>query len=295
MTTVIQAEHLKFSYGDKAVLKDINLTVQPGEIVGLIGVNGAGKTTLLNILLGLLSGTGTVKVFDQQPGTTAIKGRLGSMLQGDMIIPSITVGDILTLAAAETPDALDPAALLEELQLQQLKSQRLGSLSGGQLRRVTFAVALIGQPDLLFLDEPTVGMDATARKEFWNKIEQLRQQGKTIIITSHYLEEIQQVADRLLILQDGRFTFDGSLQQLQKKHLGATITFETDLQPAIFKGLAAVDQVHSIGSKLAIHSNNGDQTLKSLVPMLDRLHQINLSRKSLEDIFLQLTKQEAEK
>ncbi len=216
MTTIIQTEHLKFSYGDKTVLKDINLTVQPGEIVGLIGVNGAGKTTLLNILLGLLSGTGTVKVFDQQPGTTAIKARLGSMLQGDMIIPSITVGDILTLAAAETPDALDPAALLEELQLQQLKSQRLGSLSGGQLRRVTFAVALIGQPDLLFLDEPTVGMDATARKEFWNKIEQLRQQGKTIIITSHYLEEIQQVADRLLILQDGRFTFDGSLQQLQK-------------------------------------------------------------------------------
>ncbi len=145
------------------------MTVQPGEIVGLIGVNGAGKTTLLNILLGLLSGTGTVKVFDQQPGTTAIKARLGSMLQGDMIIPSITVGDILTLAAAETPDALDPAALLEELQLQQLKSQRLGSLSGGQLRRVTFAVALIGQPDLLFLDEPTVGMDATARKEFWKQ------------------------------------------------------------------------------------------------------------------------------
>ncbi|RXT58363.1 ABC transporter ATP-binding protein [Lacticaseibacillus chiayiensis] len=293
MTTIIKTEHLKFSYDKKQVLNDINLTVHSGEIIGLIGVNGAGKTTLLNILLGLLSGKGDVTVFDQKPGAAASKARLGSMLQGDMIIPGITVGDMLKLAAEEADHALDPDRLMADLNLTQLKTQRLGNLSGGQLRRLTFAIALIGQPDLLFLDEPAVGMDANARKAFWDKIEQLRQQGKTIVITSHYLEEIQQVADRLLILQNGRFIFDGSLQQLQKQHLGATITCETDLQPAIFNGLADVDHVHSNGDKLVIHSRNGDRTLRALVPMLDRLHQISLNRESLEDIFLQLTKQEA--
>lgn len=292
MTTIIKTEHLKFKYDKKQVLKDINLTVHAGEIIGLIGVNGAGKTTLLNILLGLLSGKGTVSVFGQKPGAPVSKTRIGSMLQGDMTITGITVGDMLKLAAEQADHALDPDTLLADLDLTQLKSQRLGSLSGGQLRRVTFAIALIGQPDLLFLDEPTVGMDANARKAFWDKVEQLRQQGKTIVITSHYLEEIEQVADRLLILQNGRFTFDGTLEQLQKQHLGATITCETDLQPAIFNGLPEVDHVHSIGDKLVIHSRNGDQTLKALVPMLDRLHQISLNRESLEDIFLQLTKQQ---
>jgi ABC-2 type transport system ATP-binding protein len=185
--------------------------------------------------------------------------------------------------------------LLNEFHLSDLKPQRLGSLSGGQLRRITFAVALVGNPDLLFLDEPTVGMDAQSRKAFWTQIEQLRQQGKTMVITSHYLEEIQQVADRLLILQNGRFVFNGSLQALQKQHLGATITCETDLQSAIFNGLPAVDKVQLVAPKLIIHSTDGDQTLRALVPMLDRLHQISVTRESLEDIFLQLTGKDDEK
>lgn len=295
MTTVIQAEHLKFSYGDKAVLNDINLTVQPGEVVGLIGANGAGKTTFLNILLGLLAGTGEVSVFGQRPGAPDSKVRLGSMLQGDMVIAGTTVGDLMQLAAAQSPRALDPDALLNEFHLSDLKPQRLGSLSGGQLRRITFAVALVGNPDLLFLDEPTVGMDAQSRKAFWTQIEQLRQQGKTMVITSHYLEEIQQVADRLLILQNGRFVFNGSLQALQKQHLGATITCETDLQPAIFNGLPAVDSIQLVTPKPIIHSTDGDQTLRALAPMLDRLHQVSVTRESLEDIFLQLTGKDDEK
>lgn len=215
------------------------------------------------------------------------------MLQGDMVVPGITIADLLKLAAAESDHPLDTNKLLTDLRLEPFKTQRLGSLSGGQLRRVTFAVALINQPDLLFLDEPTVGMDANSRKAFWDNIEQLRQEGKTIVITSHYLEEIQQIADRLLILQKGRLTFDGSLQQLQKQHLGATITFETDLQLPIFDGLPAVDRVDHLKHKLVIHSTDGDQTLRALTPLLDRLHQVSVNRESLEDIFLQLTQQEA--
>lgn len=293
MHTIIRTEHLKFSYGKKQVLNDINLTVHAGEIIGLIGVNGAGKTTLLNILLGLLKGEGAVSVFEQQPGSAISKARIGSMLQGDMVVPGITIADLLKLAAAESDHPLNTNKLLTDLRLEPFKTQRLGSLSGGQLRRVTFAVALINQPDLLFLDEPTVGMDANSRKAFWDNIEQLRQEGKTIVITSHYLEEIQQIADRLLILQKGRFTFDGSLQQLQKQHLGATITFETDLQLPIFNGLPAVDRVDHLKHKLVIHSTDGDQTLRALTPLLDRLHQVSVNRESLEDIFLQLTQQEA--
>ncbi|MCH4172155.1 MAG: ABC transporter ATP-binding protein [Lactobacillus sp.] len=289
MMTVIQATHLKFNYGSQQVLKDIDFTVEKGEIIGLIGENGAGKSTLLNILLGLLPAHGAATVLDRKPGTAFNKAHLGSMLQGDMVLSGITVLEMLQEAAAQYPKALDPLTVLAEIGLQAQGNQRITNLSGGQLRRVTFGMALVGNPDLLFLDEPTAGMDAKARQDFWQHIETLRQQGKTMIITSHYLEEIQQIADRLLILQDGRFTFQGTLDELQAQHLETVITCQTQLQPAIFKGLPAVTGVQQTGPLLKIHSTDGDLTLKALVPLLDQLHQISVTRKSLEDIFIQMT------
>jgi len=291
MTTLIEAHHVAFKYGQQPVLTDINMTVETGEIIGLIGENGAGKTTLLNLLLGVNQvQLGQLQLFGQQPGTSISKLKIGSMLQGDLPIQSVTVHEMLAIAAAHYPDALNSEDMLKELNLQDLAQRRLTALSGGQLRRVTFAMAIIGNPDLLFLDEPTVGMDVNAQQDFWQQIRALKDQGKTIIITSHYLPEIEAVADRIMLLQAGRFVFQGSFAALQKQYQQVEITCQTTLATADFAELPAMTAIAKQGNTLRISSEDGDMTLRALVPLLPRLHQVAISRESLTDIFVHLTK-----
>ncbi|BDR59230.1 ABC transporter ATP-binding protein [Xylocopilactobacillus apicola] len=292
MEYVIETRNLKFSYGKKEVLKGLNLEVAKGEIVGLIGENGAGKSTLLNILLGVLKGSGEIKVFNSQPGILSNKEKIGSMLQGDMRIKKINVEEMLMEAAAQYETVLPVDRLLEIIGLANERKQLLTSLSGGQMRRVTFGIALIGDPELLFLDEPTAGMDASARQQFWQRITDLKMQGKTIVITSHYLEEIQQAASRLLILQGGGFSFQGTLAELQAQHHETTIIFKTELQSKAFRDLSAVEKVTQHDQQIELISSDGDLTLKSLVPVFDRIEEIKVERQSLEEIFVKMTAKE---
>lgn len=294
MATIIQAKQLQFSYGSRVILKHINLTVNAGEIIGLIGVNGAGKTTLLNLLLGIRTPQqGQLTVFDQTPGTLAARQRIGSMLQGDLIVRGSTVLELLSLAAAQYTTAMSPTAVMAELSLTPLKNQLLTTLSGGQLRRVTFALALIGNPDLLFLDEPTVGMDTNAQQAFWHRIKALKAQGKTIIITSHYLPEIQTIADRIWLLKDGQLAFQGRFQTLQQQFQRTIIRCQTMLLAPTFKPLPGVIAVTKTGDTLQLTSDNGDVTLAALMPYLPQLHQLTITRESLADIFVHLTKEDA--
>ena len=276
MTPLIEATKVAFSYGQQSVLTDINMTIMPGEIVGLIGENGAGKTTLLNLLLGIKRvQQGHLKVFGQAAGSLAARLKIGSMMQGDMAIQGVTVRDMLRLAAAQRQD---------------IAQQRLTALSGGQLRRVTFALALVGDPDLLFLDEPTVGMDTNAQQTFWQQIRRLKAAGKTIIITSHYLPEIEAIADRIMLLKDGRFVFQGSFAVLQKQYQQVEIRCQTRLPADRFTNLTAVTAVTKQGDELRMSSEDGDATLQAMMPIISELHQVSISRESLTDIFVHLTK-----
>lgn len=291
MTPLIEATDVTFSYGQQSVLSGINMTIAPGEIIGLIGENGAGKTTLLNLLLGVNHAQqGQLTVFGQAPGSLEARCKIGSMLQGDMPIQGVTVREMLTLTNAERQSTTDPQQLLIELGLEDLAKRRLTALSGGQLRRVTFALAIIGNPELLFLDEPTVGMDTTAQQAFWQRIRQLKASGKTIIITSHYLPEIEAVADRIMLLKDGHFAFEGTLAALQKQYQQVEFICQTALPTAAFMDLAAVTAVAKQGDQLRLSSEDGDVTLAALVPLLSECHQLTISRESLTDIFVHLTK-----
>lgn len=291
MTPLIEATDVTFSYGQQSVLSGINMTIAPGEIIGLIGENGAGKTTLLNLLLGVNHAQqGQLTVFGQAPGSLEARCKIGSMLQGDMPIQGVTVREMLTLTNAERQSTTDPQQLLIELGLEDLAKRRLTALSGGQLRRVTFALAIIGNPELLFLDEPTVGMDTTAQQAFWHRIRQLKASGKTIIITSHYLPEIEAVADRIMLLKDGHFAFEGTLAALQKQYQQVEFHCQTALPTAAFMDLAAVTAVAKQGDQLRLSSEDGDVTLAALVPLLSECHQLTISRESLTDIFVHLTK-----
>ncbi|MFD0896264.1 ABC transporter ATP-binding protein [Loigolactobacillus binensis] len=292
MKTLIQAQHLQFSYGTKLVLNNLNFTIYAGEIIGLIGENGAGKTTLLNILLGVYSASGKITLFEQRPGSKFVKARIGSMRQTDMVMQGVNVLELLTEVATCYSTPLTVDQLLNELQLTEIASKRLTNLSGGQLRRVTFAVALIGDPDLLFLDEPTVGMDVNARRVFWRRIQLLKQQGKTIIITSHYLNEIQDVADRLLLMHAGHFIFQGTFSKLQKQNQRVTITFQTQIPVTRFKTLPGVTDIRNANDQICIKSVDGDITLTALTTFLPQLRQITVTRESLEDIFIHLTNKE---
>jgi len=293
MQPIIQAKHVSFSYGKQAVLKDISLTINPGEIIGLIGENGAGKTTLLNLLLGIRTvKTGELALFNQQPGGPLAKQKIGSMLQGDLPVRGVTVGELLTMAATHYAAALSPTKLMTDLALTKLAQRKLTTLSGGQLRRVTFALALIGNPDLLFLDEPTVGMDTNAQQLFWQRVQDLKTQGKTLIITSHYLPEIEKIADRILLLRAGEFMFQGTFADLQRQYQHVEIKFQTALELTTFEQLAGVTKVMQVHDLVQLTSTDGDQTLQALVPYLPQLHQLTLNRESLSDIFVQLTKEE---
>ena len=290
MNEIIKINELEFNYGNKRVLKNINLTINSGQIVGLIGENGAGKTTLLNILLGLLPSNHQVTILGGKPGEKKARQKIGSMLQGDMVLANVTVAEIIAETAAQYDQPVVVAELLQNLGLKEYENKLLKSLSGGLMRRVTFALALVGNPELLFLDEPTVGMDSQARKIFWNRIKKLRDAGKTVVITSHYLEEIQQTADRLLILQNGKFSFQGTLPELQNKNKKTVIRFKTKLAINKFQLLTAVTSITPAAENwICLNSEDGDATLRALTPFLADISNISIQRESLEDIFLTMT------
>ncbi|MFT8407513.1 ATP-binding cassette domain-containing protein, partial [Liquorilactobacillus nagelii] len=225
-----------------------------------------------------------------KPGEKKARQKIGSMLQGDMVLANVTVAEIIAEAAAQYDQPVVVAELLQNLGLKEYENKLLKSLSGGLMRRVTFALALVGNPELLFLDEPTVGMDSQARKIFWNRIKKLRDAGKTVVITSHYLEEIQQTADRLLILQNGKFSFQGTLPELQNKNKKTVIRFKTKLAINKFQLLTAVTSITPAAENwICLNSEDGDATLRALTPFLADISNISIQRESLEDIFLTMT------
>lgn len=296
MTTIIQLNQLSFAYGNRPVLSNLDLTVQKGEILGLVGPNGAGKTTLINLIQGVLTATpGSVTVFGGQPGTRQAKSKIATMFQDDLKLDNVTVTEFLNVFASQADNPQELATLVNELNLSDIVNQPLGKLSGGQRRKVSFASAVIANPQLLFLDEPTVGMDAETRQAFWHYINQLRHQKVTVIITSHYLEEIQAVADRIAILQDERFSYIGTWQQLQTSHTTGKLSFTTALAADLFTHLPGVQTINQDNHRLTLTSSDTDLTLKAIIPFVDQIHDLIINRESLESIFLQMTAKEAPK
>ncbi|KRN29993.1 ABC transporter ATP-binding protein [Liquorilactobacillus mali] len=289
MKQIISVKNLNFSYGETEILKKINLTINKGEIIGLIGENGAGKTTLLNILLGLLPSKNNVQVFGNRPGSLVARKKIGSMLQGDLVLSSVRVDEFLEEVAMQYSNSIPLEQILEQLDLKKHRHKFLKELSGGLMRRVTFAQAVLNNPDLIFLDEPTVGMDAQARHIFWELIEKLREQGKTMIITSHYLEEIQQVASRLIVLQKGKFIFQGTLKELQDRHKQTVITFTSEYEKCVFAELTGIINIEKNSSQVVIKTVDGDNTLKQLLSKYPDVSNIAVEHETLEKIFLQMT------
>jgi ABC-2 type transport system ATP-binding protein len=240
-TDVIEARGLTRRFGDVLAVDAIDLRVGEGEVVAVLGPNGAGKTTTLEMLLGLRSpSSGTVRVFGDDPTSARVRGRVGAMLQDTDAPESLTVAEMVDLVAAYYPYRLPTAEVLERASLAGHRRRRVTQLSGGERQRLSFALAIAGDPDLLYLDEPTASLDVAARRAFWRHVSDFAALGKTILFSTHNLEEADLVADRVVIVHAGRIFADSTPRELKGLLAGRTVELVTDADDAVLAALPGV-------------------------------------------------------
>jgi ABC-2 type transport system ATP-binding protein len=281
--SAIEVSALKKSYGAREVLHGIGFRVEAGEVFALLGPNGAGKTTTVEILEGYRGrDEGTVQVLGTDPARagSAFRERIGIVLQSSAVYPLLSVREILELFAGYYERARDVSEVIELVGLGEKREARVRTLSGGQLRRLDLALALVGDPELIFLDEPTTGFDPAARRQAWETIRDLRALGKSILLTTHYMEEAQTLADRLAILRDGRIVATGSPRELLSGAAGVEIRYRRDGEELVI----ATDEPTRV-----LHELTGQALAEGF-----ELEDIEVRRRSLEDLYLELTREEAE-
>jgi ABC-2 type transport system ATP-binding protein len=297
----ISVQDLHKSYGDFEAVKGIDLEVHPGEVFGLLGPNGAGKTTTIEILEGLRPRTsGKVSVLGLDPGaqSRAIKNRIGVCLQATNLPDKMKVREALELFAAFYTQHTDRDKLLERLQLSDKREALYKSLSGGQKQRVALALALLNEPALLFLDEPTTGLDPQVRHEIHGVIQELKEDQRSILMTTHYIDEAEKLCDRVAIIDSGRIIELGTPREIQQRVLGHTLVEITaseavspDTLPETLRG-----ETHTIGNggrTVSMKTESPAATIVELVKWIESqkltLTDIQMKRPTLEDVFIELT------
>ena len=299
--TSISVRGLRKSYGDFEAVRGIDFEVGAGEVFGLLGPNGAGKTTTVEILEGLRPRTaGDVKVLGYDPGVQVIdlKQRIGVCLQATNLPDKITVMEAVELFAAFYSRNVDGKKLLERLQLSEKRDAYYSTLSGGQKQRVALALALVNDPQLLFLDEPTTGLDPQVRHEIHALIQELKDAKRTIILTTHYIEEAERLCDRVAIVDQGRIIASGTPRELQERTLGQS-RVEVEINapaPGALPVFLDGDRlaVSEDGRKLTLSSAHPARGIVEIVKWIDQtpgleLTDIHLKRPTLEDVFIELT------
>jgi ABC-2 type transport system ATP-binding protein len=300
MEPAIQVADLHKSYGSVNAVRGIDFEVQKGEIFGLLGPNGAGKTTTVEILEGLRPRTaGEVRVLGYDPGVQvkALKDRIGVCLQATNLPEKVRVHEALDWFAAFYSQRADCDRLLKRLQLWEKRNEFYSRLSGGQKQRVALALALVNNPELVFLDEPTTGLDPQVRLEIHGLIEELRAARRTVLLTTHYIEEAERLCDRVAIIDQGKIIALGSPREIQEQTLGQSRIEVATMQPIPGEIPTFQDgDTHLLDAgrkRLLVHAARPARTLPALVKWIDQqgleLDDIHLKRPTLEDVFIELT------
>lgn len=297
----IHVRGLRKSYGDLEAVKGVDFEVRSGEVFGLLGPNGAGKTSTVEILEGLRPRTGgevQVLSFDPDRQRKQLKDRIGICLQATNLPDKITVIEALKVFGALYSRTVDAAKLLRRLQLEEKRKAEYATLSGGQKQRLAIALALINDPQLLFLDEPTTGLDPQVRLEISDLLQELRSENRTIVLTTHYIEEAERLCDRVAIMDAGQIIALGSPRELQEKSANQSAIEVTlsapwgdgDLPtwPEAVRTALSDDHRH-----ISVHSTRPARTLVEMVKWIDsqgfELDDVRLNRPTLEDVFIELT------
>jgi ABC-2 type transport system ATP-binding protein len=277
--------------GPVPAVRGVDISISPGETVALLGPNGAGKSTTIDMLLGLLPpDSGTVTLFGRTPEEAIKAGAIGAMLQTGAVLRDLSVRELIDMMASLYPTPLGVDETLELAGIADIANRRTQRLSGGQTQRVRFAVALVSNPDLLVLDEPTVAMDVEARRDFWATMRTFTDSGKTVVFATHYLEEADAYADRIILMAHGRVVADGAAAEIK-----ATVGLRTiratlpAADVAALSALAGVTNVETRGEGIILNCSDSDAALRALLPAYPQARNIEVSGAGLEDAFLQLT------
>ena len=299
MNIVVEVKKLTKAYGDLVAVNDVNFDIGKGEIFGLLGPNGAGKTTTVEMIEGLRkpdSGLIEVGGIDISGGIDKVKEIIGVQLQTTTIYDKIRVGEAIDLFGGYYQRSLPTDEILGEVSLSDKRNSFVEALSGGQKQRLAMAIALVNDPEILFLDEPTTGLDPQARRSVWDMIEGLKERGKTIVLTTHYMEEAERLCDRVGIMDLGRIiALDTPKDVIAKQNLESAIELVTSNGSAgeIIRKLPRVNKITYEGNTFIVHTREASSVLIKIVRMSEgnglNLENISVRKATLEDVFLELT------
>lgn len=290
MTTLVKLDHVTRRFGEITALDDVSLEIDSGRVVGLLGPNGAGKTTLLSLVQGLRKPTiGRVELFGGNPAEPRNRTRLGSTPQETALPPTLRVGEVIDFVGAHFENRVPREELAEEFGLTPLLRRQTGALSGGQKRRLSVALAFVGRPHLVLLDEPTTGLDVDARRSLWEAVRRQQDAGATIVVTSHYLEEIEALAERVIVIGEGRVLVDDDLSEVLQKVGLRMLRLTTPAPDAVAALPGVVDSRAEEDGSHTFFVRDADAAVIDLVRSGIRFSGLAVRGATLEEAFLTLT------
>ena len=291
ITPAVELQNVTKNYGSVQALKGVNLRVERGEVVAVLGPNGAGKSTSIALMLGMRRATsGSVLLFGENPRLANHRKRIGVMLQESGVPETLKVRELVELFGRFHDNPMVTQEAIKMAGLADKANTRLARLSGGQKQRVYFALALVGNPDVLFLDEPTTGLDVEARRNFWDQINRQVAQGKTIILTTHNLEEADALAKRIVVINQGQIIADGTPDEIKSHVGGKHVRFRaSNMTIEELSELAGAQSIHLLGSKFEILTKEPEALLATLFQCGAELSDLEVVGAGLEEAFLTLT------
>jgi ABC-2 type transport system ATP-binding protein len=294
-SVVASLEGISKNYGEIRALQNVDFSVRAGQVVALLGPNGAGKTTAVKLLLGLLQpNSGRTRVFGGDPTNPQNRMRTGAMLQVGRVPETLRVREHIDLFSSYYPKPMSLEDVLAAAGLKKLRDRKFGDLSGGQRQRTLFALAICGDPDLLFLDEPTVGLDVEARRALWDEIRRLVDHGKTVLLTTHYLQEADALADRVAVINQGKIIAEGTPSEIKAQTSGKRIRCVTALSVASLLRIPGVTDARQDREAVEIHTGEAEPVVRALLASDPSLSGLEITSAGLEDAFLALTQDNGE-
>ena len=297
--TVVEVRDLVKAYGDVKAVNAISFSITKGEVFGMLGPNGAGKTTTVEIIEGLRSadsGSATVLGMDISKDTRAVKERIGVQSQSPALFPDLKVREIINFFRSLYKKSVPTSQIIDLASLQESQDVLFRNLSGGQQQRLSVALAFVNDPEIIFLDEPTTGLDPQARRAMWEVIETFRRGGKTVVLTTHYMEEAQRLCDRIAIMDYGQIIALASPQQLIESNIKeSAIQFKMKEYPGdqVLASLPDVSKVIKEGDDIVVYTNNIPSVISGLLGLASQrsteLSELSVRQATLEDVFLKLT------
>ena len=293
----LQLDGVTKHFGNVEAVRGLDLTVRQGEVVAFLGPNGAGKTTTIDMILGLADpSTGSARVFGLEPHEAIRRGLVTAVMQTGGLLKDLTVRETVDYIASLFPNSRPAAEAMAAAGIEDIADRRVGKCSGGEQQRLRFAIALVSDPEFIILDEPTTGMDVTSRRAFWERIHADAQQGRTVLFATHYLEEADAYADRVVLMSQGQIVADGTAAEIKARTVGRTLRAtwaNADTDPAVptLRTLPGVHDVEVRGDTVLVHTTDSDAAARHLLTNTPA-HDLEITARGLEDAFIALTTQE---